>query len=342
MPFLFPCWCYKQFEFPYKLHKILEDAASMDENIISWSPTGHGFKVQSRTAFEAVIMPRYFSSSASGAKFRSFQRQLHIYGFRVVNDVSSLDFGHYHHPLLQKGKPGLCAHMQREKIKAERRNSKTRTPVLSGREGGGSALAFASLLAPKPPPPANLANEQSLLSSYRIHARELVSSGDVLGNTFASYFPRNGFHQQDIEKSLQEFAEHANTNCNMYHQQAMPTGASSKNMHIKNLKEQEEASSSWSSHWSFLASSEMRRKPEVVDSWTPPKITSFRPKSPLFSQDSSIPSLSQQGGLGLLLADIEHDVGSPPIMTAGDDHSWLLDVAGDQQDEDLDVEKFIW
>jgi hypothetical protein len=97
---------------------LLEDAAQGGMgHIISWGRSGCGFKIHSRNAFETVIMPCYFASTAD-PKFRSFQRQLNIYGFRVVNDPSSPDFGGYHQPLFQRGKPELCAQMKREQIKS--------------------------------------------------------------------------------------------------------------------------------------------------------------------------------------------------------------------------------
>jgi hypothetical protein len=109
----------------------------MGSNIISWSPTGLAFKVHSRTAFEKVVMPGYFTS-ASGPMFRSFQRQLNIFGFRVVNDVSSPDFGQYRHPLFQRGKPELCAQMKREKIRST--NSKEQNAKSVAHQDTDSAL----------------------------------------------------------------------------------------------------------------------------------------------------------------------------------------------------------
>ncbi len=106
-----------QFEFPFKLHQLLEDASREgNENIVSWNTDGKGFKIHSKGEFEMQISRRYFSSLA-GPKFRSFQRQLAIYGFKRKKDPSFPDCGAYCHPLFIRGQPGLCTGMVRKKIK---------------------------------------------------------------------------------------------------------------------------------------------------------------------------------------------------------------------------------
>jgi len=58
-------------------------------------------------------MPQYFNQT----KYRSFQRQLYIYGFDRVKDKSSDDYGAYFHELFIRGASDLCLDMQRQKIK---------------------------------------------------------------------------------------------------------------------------------------------------------------------------------------------------------------------------------
>jgi hypothetical protein len=48
--------------------------------IISWLPCGKGFKVHKPEEFVKTILPTYFNQS----KYKSFTRQLYIYGFRMV------------------------------------------------------------------------------------------------------------------------------------------------------------------------------------------------------------------------------------------------------------------
>ena len=47
------------------------------QDVVSWLPGGRAFKVHQTDNFVATIMPRYFNQT----KYKSFGRQLHIYGF---------------------------------------------------------------------------------------------------------------------------------------------------------------------------------------------------------------------------------------------------------------------
>merc|ERR1712176_7588 len=105
---------FTKFAFPFKLHSILESAGtSGQESIISWPPSGKAFKIHKPKEFADVIMPQYFNQT----KYRSFQRQLYIYGFDRVKDKSSDDYGAYFHELFIRGESDLCLDMQRQKIK---------------------------------------------------------------------------------------------------------------------------------------------------------------------------------------------------------------------------------
>jgi len=105
---------FTKFAFPFKLHSILESAdASGQESIISWLPSGKAFKIHKPKEFADVIMPQYFNQT----KYRSFQRQLYIYGFDRIKDKSSDDYGAYFHELFIRGSSDLCLDMQRKKIK---------------------------------------------------------------------------------------------------------------------------------------------------------------------------------------------------------------------------------
>lgn len=105
---------FTKFAFPFKLHSILESSGkSGQESIISWLPSGKAFKIHKPKEFADVIMPQYFNQT----KYRSFQRQLYIYGFDRVKDKSSDDYGAYFHELFIRGASDLCLDMQRKKIK---------------------------------------------------------------------------------------------------------------------------------------------------------------------------------------------------------------------------------
>ena len=70
-------------KFPFKLHHILSEAERCGfTHIISWIPTGDGFRVHDAKAFTATIMPKYFGMT----HFKSFQRQLSLYSFKRATE----------------------------------------------------------------------------------------------------------------------------------------------------------------------------------------------------------------------------------------------------------------
>ena len=103
-----------QFGFPFKMHAMLEDAVQEgNRDIVSWQCLGRTFRIHKPKEFSEKVMPRYFSKT----KCKSFQRQLHIYGFKRITDTRSSDFGAYQHPFFIRGKTELCLQMTRQKIK---------------------------------------------------------------------------------------------------------------------------------------------------------------------------------------------------------------------------------
>ena len=101
-------------QFPWKLHDMLEMAKKNGkEDIVSWLPCERAFKVHNRELFENEIMKLYFNQT----KYKSFQRQLNLWGFERITDSSSLKKGSYFHPMFIKGKPQLFPCMIRTKIK---------------------------------------------------------------------------------------------------------------------------------------------------------------------------------------------------------------------------------
>lgn len=66
-----------------KLWNMVNDP--MNANHIQWTPDGQSFEVFHREQFEKEVLPRYFKHS----NFSSFVRQLNMYGWHKVQDVSS-------------------------------------------------------------------------------------------------------------------------------------------------------------------------------------------------------------------------------------------------------------
>jgi hypothetical protein len=103
---------HRKVPFPFKLHEMLSDAAKEGtEDIVSWQPHGMAFRVHKTKEFTETVMQRYFHQT----HYKSFQRQLHIYGFRRF--AEGVDRGSYYHPMFVKGKDIVSLRMTRCKIK---------------------------------------------------------------------------------------------------------------------------------------------------------------------------------------------------------------------------------
>lgn len=79
--------------FPWRLHKMISEAEiAGKKSIVSWTPDSRHFKVHDPQAFMEDIVPRFFKQKS----YKSFQRQLHLYGFiRVLKGPIR---GSYFHP----------------------------------------------------------------------------------------------------------------------------------------------------------------------------------------------------------------------------------------------------
>ena len=94
---------------------MLEDtAASGNDDIVSWLPGGKSFRVHKPKEFVTTIMPRYFKQS----HYKSFQRQLHIYGFSRIAKKGMPDTGAYSHPdFIQENKEAALTMQRVQNIK---------------------------------------------------------------------------------------------------------------------------------------------------------------------------------------------------------------------------------
>ena len=93
--------------FPCKLYEMLEDADKLGfENIVSWNTEGDGFMVHDTASFMKTVVPQYFNQT----KYKSFQRQLSLYGFtRIANGKRK---GLRFHEKFRRGSKGLCRQMK--------------------------------------------------------------------------------------------------------------------------------------------------------------------------------------------------------------------------------------
>ena len=68
----------KEQQFPHKLYTMLESVDSLGlSHTVSWLPDGRSFSVNDPAKFMDLVVPQFFKAT----KFRSFQRQLNLWGF---------------------------------------------------------------------------------------------------------------------------------------------------------------------------------------------------------------------------------------------------------------------
>jgi HSF-type DNA-binding len=95
--------------FPLKLYRIIHEAhKNGQEEIISFCPSGQSFMVHNIDEFAKNIMPKYFTSN----RMTSFQRQLHLYGFRRI--LRGDDKGGFWHESFIFGQRNRCLTIKRK------------------------------------------------------------------------------------------------------------------------------------------------------------------------------------------------------------------------------------
>jgi hypothetical protein len=98
---------------------MLEEMSAVGEESVSWQPHGKAFRVHLPDLFAKTVMPRYFKQQT---KYKSFQRQLHIYGFHRIN--KGMDRGAYFHSMFIREDKSLSLLMSCTKIKGKDKSSK--------------------------------------------------------------------------------------------------------------------------------------------------------------------------------------------------------------------------
>jgi len=93
--------------FPVKVYEMLENAEKKQfSHIVSWNENGTGFMVHDKDHFTKEIVPHYFNLT----KYKSFQRQLSLYGFQRV--TVGPNKGLRYHEKLRKGELALVRQMK--------------------------------------------------------------------------------------------------------------------------------------------------------------------------------------------------------------------------------------
>jgi hypothetical protein len=104
---------WKPEHFPHKMYDLLEGVERKGyTDIVSWLGDGKSFKIYNQTAFEESVMPLYFSGMSS---YKSFRRQLNLYGIYQHRHRPSQDANAYSHEYLIRGHRNLCDLIGRKK-----------------------------------------------------------------------------------------------------------------------------------------------------------------------------------------------------------------------------------
>jgi HSF-type DNA-binding len=111
----------RKLSFPTKLYKILKASDhGHHTEIIGWLPDGDAFTIHSEQDFCDVVMKNYFKQT----NFKSFTRQLYLYGF--LKTSSGPESRIFHHPQFLRSNPQSCIAIKRNQFVGDRRQSKSR------------------------------------------------------------------------------------------------------------------------------------------------------------------------------------------------------------------------
>jgi hypothetical protein len=160
--------------FPWILHDMLEEAETgCFDAIVSWFPDGHGFKVHQIDLFAERIIPCYFNQT----KYKSFQRQLNVWGFQRVLEIDHR--GGYQHNCFVRGLPALCGNMKRVRIKGtgkkrtDPRSWWSKSILGSNQEGHRPAAASSRIV---------MNHNHQELENYLDSLTPVVEKYDAMGN----------------------------------------------------------------------------------------------------------------------------------------------------------------
>jgi hypothetical protein len=99
------------------------ECTQIGKHIVSWVSNTGGFKIFDVKVFASEILPKYFAN----IQYKSFIRQINIYGFRRVqySTEKGTVVGAYVHPLFVRNQPELCWQMRRTRVKGPGMFSRT-------------------------------------------------------------------------------------------------------------------------------------------------------------------------------------------------------------------------
>ncbi|KAK1735159.1 heat shock factor family protein [Skeletonema marinoi] len=105
-------------KFPSKLYEMLESVDCLGlSHTASWLPHGRSFQVKDPTQFMDLVVPKFFKAT----KYRSFQRQLNLWGFSRI--VKGQEHACWHHEYFVRGRPELLSKISRTRVKVKGREA---------------------------------------------------------------------------------------------------------------------------------------------------------------------------------------------------------------------------
>jgi len=136
---------WKPEHFPHKMYDLLDDVERKGlDDIVSWLPDGKSFKIHSQIGFEQSIMPLYFSGMSS---YKSFRRQLNLYGIYQHRHRPNQDANAYSHELLIRGQRHLCDKIARKKTNPPNKNKPKANCNADKSNSGNKKRGRSSLIA---------------------------------------------------------------------------------------------------------------------------------------------------------------------------------------------------
>jgi hypothetical protein len=153
---------------------LAEMATVGDGSVVSWQPHGKAFRVHQPEVFARTVMPRYFKQQT---KYKSFQRQLHMYGFHRI--ATGMDTGAYFHSMFIRHKKSMSLLMSCEKIKGK--NKKSRKVIAHHADSYPDFYNLETTVAKDLPNPARTTATNEKKRGYSKHGPEKVfttGSGD--------------------------------------------------------------------------------------------------------------------------------------------------------------------
>jgi hypothetical protein len=104
--------------FPARLHELLEKASNKGfESVVSWLRCGNGFIVHDKAEFQRSVLQTSFKQT----QYKSFVRQLNLYGFQRICDGKTK--GGYTHQWFRRDNVSLCRFITRQGVKIGKRSS---------------------------------------------------------------------------------------------------------------------------------------------------------------------------------------------------------------------------